>query len=148
MAAIPPHHLRALVVPKPDPARRRRPHRPFLDRIGHQARARGCDQARRGAQPAGARARGGLVRISGGAGLLYTEMTCVSPEGRITPGCTGMYAPGHVAAWKRIVDFVHANGRAGFCLQLGHSGPKGSTKLGWEGYDVPLESGNWPVMAA
>ncbi len=88
------------------------------------------------------------TRAQGGAGLVYTEMTCVSAEGRITPGCTGMYAPGHVAEWKRIVDFVHANTRAKFCLQLGHSGPKGSTKVGWEGYDVPLDSGNWPVMAA
>jgi anthraniloyl-CoA monooxygenase len=88
------------------------------------------------------------ARAQGGAGLLYTEMTCVSPEGRITPGCTGLYAPDHVAAWRRIVDFVRANSAARFCLQLGHSGPKGSTKIGWEGYDVPLESGNWPVMAA
>ncbi len=88
------------------------------------------------------------ARALGGAGLLYTEMTCVSAEGRITPGCAGLYAPEHVGAWKRIVDFVHANSEAKFCLQLGHSGPKGSTKLGWEGYDVPLESGNWPVMAA
>jgi anthraniloyl-CoA monooxygenase len=59
-----------------------------------------------------------------------------------------MYAPEHVEAWKRIVDFVHANSTAKFCLQLGHSGPKGSTKVGWEGYDVPLDDGNWPVMAA
>ncbi|MBV9883132.1 MAG: FAD-dependent monooxygenase, partial [Sphingomonadaceae bacterium] len=88
------------------------------------------------------------ARAQGGAGLIYTEMTCVSPEGRITPGCTGMYAPEHVAAWRRIVDFVHSRSSAKFCLQLGHSGPKGSTKLGWEGYDVPLDSGNWPVMAA
>jgi len=88
------------------------------------------------------------ARAQGGAGLLYTEMTCVSPEGRITPGCAGMYAPDHVAAWRRIVQFVHANSAAKFCLQLGHSGPKGSTKVGWEGYDVPLEAGNWPVMAA
>jgi anthraniloyl-CoA monooxygenase len=88
------------------------------------------------------------TRAQGGAGLVYTEMTCVSPEGRISPGCTGMYAPAHVAAWKRIVDFVHAAGDARFCLQLGHSGPKGSTKLGWEGNDVPLEGGNWPVMGA
>src|SRR3546814_12320808 len=73
-------------------------------------------------------------------------MTCVSSEGRITPGCAGMYAPEHVVAWRRIVDFVHANSKAKFCLQLGHSGPKGSTRVGWEGYDVPLESGNWPVM--
>jgi anthraniloyl-CoA monooxygenase len=88
------------------------------------------------------------ARAQGGAGLLYTEMTCVSAEGRITPGCTGLYAPEHVAAWRRIVDFVHANGAAKFCLQLGHSGPKGSTRVGWEGYDVPLENGNWPIMAA
>jgi anthraniloyl-CoA monooxygenase len=87
-------------------------------------------------------------RAQGGAGLVYTEMTCVSPEGRITPGCTGLYNAGHVAAWRRIVDFVHANSAAKFCLQLGHSGPKGSTKVGWEGYDVPLDTGNWPVMAA
>ncbi|HEX9953630.1 MAG TPA: bifunctional salicylyl-CoA 5-hydroxylase/oxidoreductase [Allosphingosinicella sp.] len=87
-------------------------------------------------------------RAQGGAALVYTEMTCVSPEGRITPGCAGLYTDEQVAAWKRIVDFVHANSRAKICLQLGHSGPKGSTKVGWEGYDVPLESGNWPVMAA
>ena len=88
------------------------------------------------------------ARAQGGAGLLYTEMTCVSPEGRITPGCPGMYTPEQVEAWRRIVDFVHANSEAKFCLQLGHSGPKGSTKVGWEGYDVPLESGNWPLLAA
>jgi len=87
-------------------------------------------------------------RAMGGAGLVFTEMTCVSPEGRISPGCTGMWNADHVAAWKRIVDFVHANSKAKICLQLGHSGGKGSTKLGWEGNDVPLDSGNWPVMAA
>src|SRR3712207_541501 len=87
-------------------------------------------------------------RAKGGAGLVYTEMTCVSPEGRITPGCAGLYSPEHVEAWRRIVDFVHAHSKAKFCLQLGHSGPKGSTRVGWEGYDVPLGSGNWPVMAA
>jgi len=87
-------------------------------------------------------------RAIGGAGLLFTEMTCVSPEGRISPGCTGMWNADHVAAWKRIVDFVHANSKSKICLQLGHSGGKGSTKLGWEGNDVPLDDGNWPVMAA
>ena len=87
-------------------------------------------------------------RAIGGAGLMFTEMTCVSPEGRISPGCTGMWNADHVAAWKRTVDFVHANSKAKICLQLGHSGPKGSTNLGWEGNDVPLEDGNWPVMAA
>jgi anthraniloyl-CoA monooxygenase len=88
------------------------------------------------------------TRAMGGAGLVYTEMTCISAPGRITPGCTGMYAPEHVAAWKRVVDFVHANSKAKICLQLGHSGAKGSTKIGWEGYDVPLDDGNWPLIAA
>ena len=87
-------------------------------------------------------------RALGGAGLVFTEMTCVSPEGRISPGCTGMWNDDHVAAWKRIVDFVHSNSKAKICLQLGHSGGKGSTKLGWEGNDVPLDEGNWPVMSA
>ena len=71
-------------------------------------------------------------RAKGGAGLVFIEMTCVSPEGRITPGCTGLYAPEHEAAWKRIVDFVHAETDAKICCQLGHSGAKGSTQLGWE----------------
>jgi anthraniloyl-CoA monooxygenase len=88
------------------------------------------------------------TRAQGGAGLVYTEMTCVSEHGRITPGCPGLYAPEHVTAWKRIVDFVHSSTAAKLCLQLGHSGPKGSTKVGWEGYDVPLETGNWPIVAA
>ncbi len=77
-------------------------------------------------------------RAKGGAGLVFTEMTCVSPEGRITPGCTGLYAPEHEAAWKRIVDFVHAETDAKIAIQLGHSGPKGSTQLGWEEMDAPL----------
>jgi anthraniloyl-CoA monooxygenase len=85
-------------------------------------------------------------RAMGGPGLVMTEMTCVSPEGRITPGCTGMYSKEHVTAWKRIVDFVHANSQAKICLQLGHSGRKGSTKLAWEGMDEPLHSGNWQVI--
>ncbi|UVK43456.1 bifunctional salicylyl-CoA 5-hydroxylase/oxidoreductase [Mesorhizobium sp. AR07] len=87
-------------------------------------------------------------RAKGGAGLIYIEMTCVSPEGRITPGCPGFYAPEHEVAWKRLVDFVHAETEAKICAQIGHSGAKGSTRLGWEGTDVPLTSGNWPVMAA
>ena len=88
------------------------------------------------------------ARALGGAGLIITEMTCVSPEGRISPGCTGMYAEAHTAAWRRIVDFVHARSRAAICLQLGHSGGKGSTRLMWEGMDEPLPSGGWAVMAA
>jgi len=87
-------------------------------------------------------------RAKGGAGLVYIEMTCVSAEGRITPGCTGLYAAEHETAWKRIVDFVHAETDAKICCQLGHSGPKGSTQLGWDEMDAPLAAGNWPVMAA
>jgi anthraniloyl-CoA monooxygenase len=88
------------------------------------------------------------ARAQGGAGLVFTEMTCVSPEGRISPGCTGMWNTEHAEAWKRIVDFVHANSKARICLQLGHSGGKGSTRLGWEGDNLPLVEGNWPVIAA
>jgi anthraniloyl-CoA monooxygenase len=74
-------------------------------------------------------------------------MTCVLPEGRITPGCTGMYAPAHETAWRRIVDFVHAETDARIAIQLGHSGPKGSTQVGWEEMDAPLPAGNWELMA-
>ena len=86
-------------------------------------------------------------RAKGGAGLVMTEMTCVSPEGRITPGCTGLYAPEHEVAWKRIVDFVHAETDARIAMQLGHSGPKGSTQLGWQTMDAPLPEDNWTVIA-
>ncbi|MGH7505698.1 MAG: FAD-dependent monooxygenase, partial [Longimicrobiales bacterium] len=86
------------------------------------------------------------ARALGGAGLVVTEMTCVAPEARITLGCTGMYTGKHVAAWLRIVDFVHSWSRAKICLQLGHSGRKGSTKLMWEGMDEPLDDGNWDVI--
>ncbi|HEY1975913.1 MAG TPA: bifunctional salicylyl-CoA 5-hydroxylase/oxidoreductase [Candidatus Baltobacteraceae bacterium] len=86
------------------------------------------------------------TRALGGAGLVFTEMTCVTRDGRISPGCTGMYLDEHVPAWKRIVHFVHEFSNAKICLQLGHSGPKGSTKLMWEGMDEPLEAGNWPVV--
>ena len=86
---------------------------------------------------------------AGGAGLIVSEMTCVSAHGRITPGCAGLYAPGHAAAWRRIVDLVHATSDAKFAIQLGHSGRKGSTRLGWEGMDQPLEQeqDNWPLIA-
>jgi anthraniloyl-CoA monooxygenase len=87
------------------------------------------------------------ARAMGGAGLIYTEMTCVTPEGRITPGCAGLWNDKQTEAWSRIVQFVHAQSKAKFCLQLGHSGPKGSTKVGWEGYDVPLDAGNWEIIA-
>ncbi len=87
-------------------------------------------------------------RAMGGAGLVFTEMTNVAEEGRISLGCTGMYAPEHVTAWRRITDFVHSQSRAKIALQLGHAGRKGSTKKMWEGSDVPLDAGNWPLMSA
>ncbi|HYJ68936.1 MAG TPA: bifunctional salicylyl-CoA 5-hydroxylase/oxidoreductase [Nocardioidaceae bacterium] len=83
----------------------------------------------------------------GGAGLVMTEMVCVSPEGRISPGCCGLWTDEQGAAFERIVDFVHRETDARLGLQLGHSGRKGSTKLMWEGIDEPLPSGNWHVIA-
>ncbi|MCQ0968854.1 bifunctional salicylyl-CoA 5-hydroxylase/oxidoreductase (plasmid) [Paracoccus sp. TK19116] len=87
-------------------------------------------------------------RAKGGAGLVYTEMTCVSPEGRITPGCPGLYMPEHETAWREIVDFVHGETDAKICCQIGHAGRKGSTRIGWEGMDKPLKDGNWPLLSA
>jgi anthraniloyl-CoA monooxygenase len=87
-------------------------------------------------------------RAVGGAGLLFTEMTDVSRDGRISPGCAGMYRPEHVGAWKRIVDFVHGHTRAKIGMQLAHAGRKGATKLAWEGMDEPLEEGAWPILSA
>ncbi|MFI5686509.1 bifunctional salicylyl-CoA 5-hydroxylase/oxidoreductase [Streptomyces sp. NPDC051636] len=89
------------------------------------------------------------ARALGGAGLVMTEMVCVSEEGRITPGCTGLYTGRQTEAWRRITDFVHthAPGTA-IGVQLGHSGRKGSTRLMWEGIDEPLPDGNWPLVAA
>jgi anthraniloyl-CoA monooxygenase len=87
-------------------------------------------------------------RAKGGAGLVYTEMTCVSANGRITPGCPGLYTPKHEAGWKRICDFIHAETQAKICCQIGHSGRKGSTQVGWEEGDAPLARGNWPLISA
>ncbi|MFZ9628195.1 MAG: bifunctional salicylyl-CoA 5-hydroxylase/oxidoreductase [Ilumatobacteraceae bacterium] len=87
-------------------------------------------------------------RAKGGAGLVTVEMTCVSPEGRITPGCTGLYAPEHETAWRRITDFVHAETRAKICCQIGHAGRKASTQVGWADADAPLPEGNWPLLSA
>jgi anthraniloyl-CoA monooxygenase len=86
------------------------------------------------------------ARALGGAGLLMTEMICVSDIGRITPGCAGMYRSEHVDAWRRIVSFAHEHGGCAVGAQIGHSGRKGSTKLMWEGIDEPLPSGNWEVI--
>ncbi|MFC9678929.1 bifunctional salicylyl-CoA 5-hydroxylase/oxidoreductase [Streptomyces sp. NPDC056948] len=89
------------------------------------------------------------ARALGGAGLVMTEMVCVSEEGRITPGCAGLYTGRQAEAWRRITDFVHAQAPGtAIGVQLGHSGRKGSTKLMWEGMDEPLQEGNWPLVAA
>jgi anthraniloyl-CoA monooxygenase len=87
-------------------------------------------------------------RAIGGAGLIFTEMTCVSREARITPGCAGLWNDEHETAWRRIVDFVHANSVAKIGLQLGHAGRKGATKLMWDGMDRPLDQGAWDVFSA
>ncbi|WP_214403533.1 bifunctional salicylyl-CoA 5-hydroxylase/oxidoreductase [Pseudonocardia lacus] len=87
-------------------------------------------------------------KAMGGAGLVMTEMVCVSPEGRITPGCTGLWTDEQAAGWARVCDFVHSTTSAKIGAQLGHSGPKGSTRLMWEGMDEPLAEGNWPLVAA
>jgi anthraniloyl-CoA monooxygenase len=86
-------------------------------------------------------------RAIGGAGLVMTEMTDVSREGRISPGCAGMYLPAHVAGWQRIVEFVHQESQAKIGVQLSHAGRKGSTRVLWEGEDEPLPEGNWPLIA-
>jgi anthraniloyl-CoA monooxygenase len=88
------------------------------------------------------------ARAMGGPGLIFTEMTCVSPDARITPGCTGLWNDAQEAAWKRIVDLVHAHSDAKICLQLGHAGRKGATKLMWDGMDRPLETGAWDIVSA
>ncbi|MER6556420.1 bifunctional salicylyl-CoA 5-hydroxylase/oxidoreductase [Streptomyces sp. NPDC001027] len=89
------------------------------------------------------------ARALGGAGLVMTEMVCVSPQGRITPGCTGLYTDRQADGWRRVTDFVHEHAPgAAIGVQLGHSGRKGSTRLMWEGMDEPLPDGNWPLVAA
>src|SRR5580693_6160206 len=87
-------------------------------------------------------------RALGGAGMIFGEMTCVSPDARITPGCLGLWDDAQAAAWKRIVEFVHTTTQAKFGLQLGHAGRKGSTRVAWEGIDQPLDDGNWPLISA
>lgn len=87
-------------------------------------------------------------RAKGGAGLIYTEMTCVSAQGRITPGCPGLYAPEHEAAWARLASFIHAETDAKLCLQIGHAGRKASTCVPWAGgIDQPLPQDNWEIIA-
>lgn len=88
------------------------------------------------------------ARALGGAGLVFAEMACVSPEGRITPGCPGTYTEEQKQVWKHITDWIHANTDAKFAMQIGHAGAKASTRLAWDGTDLPLTEGNWPIMAA
>lgn len=87
-------------------------------------------------------------RAHGGAGLVFTEMICISADARISPGCAGMYQEEHRQAWRRIVDYVHQHTPAKIAIQLGHAGPKGSTQVGWEASDEPLPENNWPLYAA
>jgi anthraniloyl-CoA monooxygenase len=88
------------------------------------------------------------ARALGGAALVMAEMTCVSPEARITPACPGLWTEGQRDAWARIANWIHTSSDAKFGIQLGHSGAKGSTKVMWEGIDQPLPDGNWPIMSA
>ncbi|MES2940368.1 MAG: bifunctional salicylyl-CoA 5-hydroxylase/oxidoreductase [Pseudomonadota bacterium] len=88
------------------------------------------------------------ARAMGGAGMVMVEMTCPTPDARITPGCPGLWSEQQRDGFRRIVDFVHANSGAKIAMQLGHAGPKGSTRVPWEGEDLPLEEGNWPLVSA
>jgi anthraniloyl-CoA monooxygenase len=88
------------------------------------------------------------ARAMGGAALVFAEMTCVSPEGRITPGCLGLWNDEQMEGWKRLANFVHTNSDAKLGLQLGHAGRKASTRLAWDGIDQPLEEGGWPIVSA
>jgi anthraniloyl-CoA monooxygenase len=88
------------------------------------------------------------ARAMGGAGMVMAEMTAPSPDGRITPGCPGLYSEEHIKAWQRITDWIHQETDAKIAIQLGHSGPKGSTRLAWEGADLPLDDGNWNIISA
>jgi len=89
-----------------------------------------------------------LARALGGAGLVMVEMTCVSPQARITPHCPGLWNNTQLQAWQHIVQAVHTQSDAKIGIQLGHAGRKGSTKAAWDGIDMPLESGNWPLVSA
>ncbi len=84
----------------------------------------------------------------GGAGLIFTEMTDVSPEGRISPKCAGMYKPEHMPAWQRVVDFVHDNSNSKICMQLAHAGRKGSCNIAWVEGGAPLDKESWPILSA
>src|SRR4029078_2658278 len=120
--------------------------------IGVQNRVVVSPMSMYSAEPGGIPGEFHLVHLGrfgmGGAGLVFAEMTAGSEHGRITPGCPGIYTDAQVAAWKRISDFIHRESAAKFCLQLGHSGRKGSTRRGWDAMDHPLPEENWEVVAA
>jgi anthraniloyl-CoA monooxygenase len=88
------------------------------------------------------------ARAIGGAGLVFTEMTCPTPDARITTGCTGLWSDAQEALWKRLVDFIHETTSAKVALQLGHAGRKGSTNVPVLGEDLPMAEGNWPIYSA
>src|SRR5690606_6434619 len=88
------------------------------------------------------------ARAMGGAALIFPEMTCVSPDARITPGCLGLWNDEQAKGFKRIVDFVHRQTQAKVGIQLGHAGRKGATRVAWEGGDEPLGEGGWPLISA
>src|SRR5579872_1956964 len=88
------------------------------------------------------------ARAMGGAGLVFAEMTCVSPDARITPGCLGLWNDEQMERWRRLIDLIHTVGHAKAGVQLGHAGRKGSTKVAWKGIDQPLESGGWALISA
>ncbi len=85
---------------------------------------------------------------TGGAGLIYTEMTCPAADARITPGCAGIWNDDQAKSWQRVTDFVHGHSQAKICMQIGHAGRKGSTRLAWDGMDQPLGDDNWPIVSA
>ncbi len=87
-------------------------------------------------------------RAVGGAALVFTEMACIAPDARITPGCAGIWSDDQEAAWRRLVEFVRGHSRAKLCMQIGHAGRKGATKVAWEGIDQPLENGAWEIVSA
>ena len=87
-------------------------------------------------------------RAVGGAALVFTEMACIAPDARITPGCAGIWSDDQEAAWRRLVEFVRGHSRARLCMQIGHAGRKGATRLAWEGIDQPLEEGAWEIVSA
>ncbi|HET9975834.1 MAG TPA: bifunctional salicylyl-CoA 5-hydroxylase/oxidoreductase, partial [Burkholderiaceae bacterium] len=87
-------------------------------------------------------------RALGGAGLLYTEMTCPSADARISEGCAGLWNAAQRDAWQRIVDFVHGHSAAKMGLQLGHAGRKGATCIPWQGGDDRPIDAPWPLISA